>query len=73
MTDATTTAPEAPAQPVDKTLERLRALAALRGLRVHALDVNGGFVVIDGRGWAGRALPDLHAVAQALRALGVPA
>lgn len=54
-----------------KALDRLRAVAALAGLRVHALDAGGGFVVIDRLGWCSRELRDTHALAQTLRGLGV--
>ncbi len=54
-----------------KTLERLRALAAMAGLRVHRLDCGGGFIIIGANGWCTRELRDLHALAQALRQQGV--
>jgi hypothetical protein len=59
-----------------KALERLRALAALAalaGLRVHALDGGGGFVIVGPMGWCTRELRDVHALAQALRGMGVQA
>lgn len=51
--------------------ETLRALAALKGHRVHRLDGAGGFIIIGPMGWASRELRDLHALSQALRRMGV--
>jgi hypothetical protein len=54
-----------------KRLAHMRATAALAGLRVHALDADGGFVIVGPQGWCSRELRDLHALAQALRGMGV--
>lgn len=51
--------------------ESLRAMAALHGHRVHRLDGGGGFIVVGPMGWCSRELRDVHALAQALRGMGV--
>jgi hypothetical protein len=51
--------------------EYLRAMAAMKGQRVHRLDGAGGYVIVGPMGWASRELRDLHALAQALRQMGV--
>jgi hypothetical protein len=56
-----------------KRLADMRAKAALAGLRVHALDGGGGFVIVGPMGWCTRELRDMHALAQMLRQMGVQA
>lgn len=53
--------------------ETLRANAALKGHRVHRLDGGGGFIIVGPMGWTSRELRDVHALAQALRQMGVRA
>jgi hypothetical protein len=55
----------------EKLIATATARAALAGLRVHALDGGGGFIVIGPQGWTTRELPTLRELAETLRRMGV--